>query len=484
MLLAILLVSAFPLYGQDSPADTQEEKEFSSVIITGIHRILEAIDPEDERMIQAETAQRNAAQGLQEGMEANSEIPEDQNSRALQRRSILRRLIIAAIIILIQAIIIAVIWLLFKHFDKVVLTSTKTKIKPLTIKKARLLSTKQIVNLIEYGLKIAKYIITAFQLYLTIPLVFSLFPLTQNLAATLFGYILNPLKTILLGIVFFIPNLITIIIILMITRYVLRGIKFLATQIEREKLVLPGFYAEWAHPTYNILRVLLYAFTVVVIYPYLPGSGSPVFQGVSVFVGVIFSLGSSSAISNLMAGFVITYMRPFKIGDRIQVQGVIGNVVEKSLIVVRIKTNKNEYVTFPNQMILGSNIINYYTSVTEEEEGLILHASITMGYAIPWTKVHELLIGAALATTDILETPKPYVLQSALDDYYAHYEINAYTKAVDRIPGIYSELYHNIQDQFKNAGIDMTAPSYQVRLTNADSKAKVTTDIPLEPNNN
>ncbi|GHV86961.1 hypothetical protein AGMMS50255_2570 [Spirochaetia bacterium] len=377
----------------------------------------------------------------------------------------LQRIGIALGIIAAQVLLIWLVWqIFFKWLTRKVLGWGQKNIKPLHIKKLHLLSTGQILTSIEFLFRILKYVITVFQLFLTLPLIFSLFPVTQHLASTLFGYVLNPLKNIVTGTVHFIPNLITIVIILWATKYLIRFLKFFATQIEKEKLVLPGFYADWAQPTFNILRVLVYAFTVVVIYPYLPGSGSAVFQGVSVFVGIIFSLGSSTAIGNLIAGLVITYMRPFKIGDRIQFQNITGFVVEKSLIVIRIKTHKNEYVTFPNMMVLNSSIINYNTSSDEDEEGLILHADVTMGYGVPWTQVHEILIAAALETSCVLKSPKPFVLQTALDDFYANYQINLYTKEVNRVPRIYSELYEHLQDGFKAAGIDLTAPSYHIRL--------------------
>jgi small-conductance mechanosensitive channel len=363
---------------------------------------------------------------------------------------------------------IVLIWLVWQKFFKWLTIKVvgwgQKNIKPLNIKKLHVLSTKQILGVIEFLLRILKYVITVFQLFLTLPIIFSLFPVTQNLASTLFGYILNPLKNIAIGIISFIPNLITIVIILWVTKYVIRFLKFFTVQIEKEKLVIPGFYADWASPTFNILRVLVYAFTVVVIYPYLPGSGSAVFQGVSVFIGVIFSLGSSSAIGNLIAGLVITYMRPFKVGDRIQFQNVTGFVVEKSLTVIRIRTHKNEFVTFPNTMVLNSSIVNYNTSADEQEEGLIIHADITMGYSVPWTQVHEILIAAALQTSHVQKTPKPFVLQTALDDFYAKYQINAYTKDVDRVPRIYSELYENLQNGFKDAGIDLTSPAYRINV--------------------
>jgi small-conductance mechanosensitive channel len=383
----------------------------------------------------------------------------------------IQRLGIALGIIAGQILFIWFSWYLFRRLNIKIEKSGGEKIKPLTIKKFKLLTTKQIIQVIQILLKMLKYLITVIQLVMTVPIVFSLFPETENLASTIFGYILTPVKNIGLGIVRYIPNLFTIVVIIVITRYVLRALNFLFTQITRGKLVIPGFYADWAYPTYKILQVLFIAFTVAMIFPYLPGSDSGIFRGVSVFIGVIFSLGSTTAIGNLVAGLVITYMRPFKIGDRVQIKEITGFVVEKNMMVVRLKTHKNEYVTFPNLIILGSNIINYTTSSDEDEEGLILHAEITFGYATPWQTIHDILIKAALVTNYVQENPKPFVLQQAMDDFYAHYQINCYTKEVDKVPAIYAMLYENIQNGFREAGIDMTAPHYGVNLIRKEEKS-------------
>jgi len=376
--------------------------------------------------------------------------------------SLLKRILIALAIIAGQVILILFVWYLFKRMEIKLEHTNSDKIKPLIIKNLKVLTTKQIVKVIEVLLRILKYVITLLQLFITIPIIFSLFEPTKDLASTLFGYFLNPLKKIALDAVGFIPNLFTIAIIIVITHYVLKALRFFTTQIEKGKLKLPGFYTDWAAPTYKILQVLLIAFTVAIIYPYLPGSDSRAFQGVSVFVGIIFSLGSSTAIGNLVAGLVITYMRPFKIGDRVQIKEITGFVVEKNLMVVRLKTHKNEYVTFPNLMILGSNIINYNTSSDEDEEGLIIFAEVTFGYSTPWQTVHDILINAAYATEKIQKNPKPFVLQTKLDDFYACYQINCYTKDVGRVPAIYTMLYENIQNGFKEAGLDMTSAHYRV----------------------
>jgi len=369
-----------------------------------------------------------------------------------------KRLGIAAVVVTVQAFLIWLVWFLVKKLSTKIETSAGSRIKPLTIRNYKLLTSKQITDVILFSLRILKYLITIFQLFITVPIVFSLFPSTRRLASGIFGHIIDPLKTILLDTIRYIPNLITIVIILVIIKYVIRALKFFAKQIANEKVTIPGFYADWAWPTFNLMRVLLYAFTVAIIYPYLPGSESRVFQGVSVFVGLIVSLGSSTAIGNLVAGLVITYMRPFKIGDRIKIKDITGFVVEKSAFVVRLRNIKNEFITFPNLTVLNSEVINYNTS--GEQEGLILHAKITMGYDVPWRDVYKILISAATKTPHIQETPKPFVLQSSLDDFYATYELNVYTKQIERVLLIYSLLYQNIQDEFKNAGISMFAPHF------------------------
>ncbi|MDR0321606.1 MAG: mechanosensitive ion channel family protein [Treponema sp.] len=375
--------------------------------------------------------------------------------------SFLQRLGIALGIVAGQALLIWLIWFLFKRLEIKLESTGKEKIKPIFINKFKLLTEKQIIKVIKVILRIVKYLITVIQLFLTIPIIFSFFQATKDIASTIFGYILNPLKDVGASAVGYIPNLFKIVIFVLITHYILKGLKFLSKQIENGKLKINGFYEDWAKPTYKILQVLLWAFTLAIIYPYLPGSDSRAFQGVSVFIGIIFSIGSTSAIGNLVAGFVITYMRPFKIGDRVQIKEITGFVVEKNLMVVRLKTHKNEYVTFPNLIILSSNIINYNTSCDENEEGLIIFAEVTFNYSTPWQKVHDILINAALATKYVQQRPKPFVLQTKLDDFYACYQINCYTKEIDKVPQIYTMLYENIQIGFKEAGLDMTSMHYQ-----------------------
>jgi small-conductance mechanosensitive channel len=359
------------------------------------------------------------------------------------------------------------IWLTWKFAGfaaKKLQTYGKAHFRPIKFKKIVLMDVGHMLGLSVQILTVLKLVLSLIQLVITIPLVFHQFEATRNLSEKLFSYILTPLKQFVFGVINYIPNLFAIAIIIIIARYIMRTIKFFTNQIERKKLVIPGFYADWARPTFNILRILIFAFTIAFIYPYLPNSDSDIFKGISVLVGVIFSLGSSSVISNLIAGIVMTYMRPFRVGDRIKINDITGFVVERGPMSTRVRTHKNEFVSFPNQMILNTSVTNYNSSIVDNFDGYIVNTKITMGYDVPWHIVHEILINAALKIEYTEKTPAPFVNQTKLDDFYCWYEINAYTKNVSMLPAIYSELHKNIQDGFAAANISMYAPHYQVRL--------------------
>ena len=333
-----------------------------------------------------------------------------------------------------------------------------TKLKPISIQDYELLDTQRQVNLLIFLSNLLRYVLVFLQLLITVPLLFVIFPQTKGLADTIFSYIWNPVKDILVGIVDYIPNLFTIFIIWYAIKYLVRFVHYLSREIEAGRLKFGGFYPDWAMPTFHIIRFLLYAFMIAMIYPYLPGSRSGVFQGISVFVGLIISLGSSTVIGNIIAGLVITYMRPFKLGDRIQLNDTTGNVIEKTPLVTRIRTPKNEVVTIPNSFIMSSHTVNYSSSA--REYGLIIHSEVTIGYDAPWRQVHQLLIEAALNTPGVIDDPRPFVLETSLSDWYPVYQINAYIREADKLAQIYSDLHQNIQDRFNEAGVEIMSPHY------------------------
>lgn len=340
------------------------------------------------------------------------------------------------------------------------------------VKDYTLLDAKRQIYLALLLSNFLRWMLIVVLVYTAIPTLFGLFPWTENFAQTLIQYIFDPIKKIGSGIWNFLPNLFAIIIIVTVFRYALKGIRFFKQEIAEKKLKIPGFYADWAEPSFQILRVILYAFMFVLVFPYLPGSDSPVFQGVSVFLGFLFTFGSAGSLSNIIAGIVLTYMRLFKIGDRVKIGDVLGDVIEKSMLVTRIKTVKNEIISIPNTTVMSSHTINY-NNEAEMGMGLILHSTVTIGYDTPWRDMHKALLSAASRTHLLLKEPKPFVLQTSLDDFYVSYQINAYTKEPNKQANIYSELHQHIQDCCFEMGIEILSPHYRAaRDGNASSIPK------------
>ena len=346
----------------------------------------------------------------------------------------------------------------FAKIEKRIQALKDTTLKAIKIQSYEILNTEKQVALLLVANRIVKWIVVLLQLLISLPIIFGIFPSTKGFALQLLDYFLVPIKKITFGVIGYIPNLISIFVIWYATKWLVRLARYVALEIENGNLKVKNFFPEWAMPTFHIVRILLYTFMIAMVYNYLPGSDSGVFQGISVFIGLIISLGSSTLIANLMAGLVITFMRPFRLGDRIKLNDTVGDIIEKTPLVTRVKTPKNEIVTVPNSFVMSSMTTNYSSSA--QEYGLIIHTDVTFGYEVPWQQVHQLMIQAALATPHIEAEPRPFVLQTKLDDWYVVYQINAYTRRPEQMAGIYSQLHANIQDIFHEAGIEVMSPHF------------------------
>ncbi len=337
-----------------------------------------------------------------------------------------------------------------------------TRIPDLHIFGSTLLTAARVADLITEIIRILRLGIVFLILGIYGSLLLSFFPWTKGLSKEIFQYFRAAVGALWGSFTDYLPNLFFLVLIFFITRYILRIIRFFFTEIRRGRLVFSGFYPEWAKPTYNIVRFAVLAFAATIAFPYLPGSNTPAFRGISVFLGILFSLGSSGAVANFVSGIILTYSRAFIIGDRVQIADTVGDVIEKTLLVTRVNTPKNVVVTIPNAMVLGSHIANFSGSSRHETTPpLVLHTTITLGYDLPWPKVHEALVAAARATELILVDPPPFVLQTSLDDFYVSYELNAYTETPEQIPRIYSDLHQNIQDICNESGFEILSPHYR-----------------------
>lgn len=335
-------------------------------------------------------------------------------------------------------------------------------IPAIRIRNVEVLGPEQLTQLLAQlaqGLQRLLYLIT-FGFYIV--LLLSYFPATKAIGRLA----LDEIKTSLLGLgqgfVSYFPDLFTLLTIGLVTYYVLKFLKRFFVAVRRKKITIEGFYPDWAQPTSRLLAALIIALAGVVAFPYFPGFGSPAFQGISLFLGVLFSLGSTSVVTNVVAGVVLIYTRAFQPGDRVKIGDSIGDIVDKTLLVTRMRTIKNVVITIPNSTITNSEIVNYSAAQNDPNEPpLILNTTITLGYDVPWPKVHATLIRAAEATGPVLSEPKPFVLQTSLDDFYVSYELNVYTEKPAIMAKIYSELHQNIQDQCNAADIEILSPHYR-----------------------
>jgi len=298
--------------------------------------------------------------------------------------------------------------------------------------------------------------VVLFEIYII--LVLGFFPSTRYLGYKLNRWTISELGGLGGALWDYLPNLVVVAIVLITARVLIRVNHFLFREIDQGTVAVRGFYPDWAQPTAKLVRILILAATAVVVFPYLPGSSSPAFRGISVFLGVLLSLGSTSAVAHAVAGTILIYMRSFRVGDFVKIGETVGEVIETTLLVTRICTQKKEIVTIPNGSVLGGVVVNY--SAEARKQGVIFYTTVSIGYTAPWQKVCDLLVSAALATKDISKQPRPFVLQSSLDDFYVSYELNAFTLYPQNMQFIYSSLHQNIQDKFNEGGIEINSPHF------------------------
>jgi small-conductance mechanosensitive channel len=299
-------------------------------------------------------------------------------------------------------------------------------------------------------------ILLLFVIYLQIA--FSFLPLTRGYALTVLQYLLEPIQTLWRGLLREVGNIFTILVLVVLTRYTLKGLKWLLYEAAEGRVTVPGIAQEWGVPLYKILRIIVIALAAVMIYPYVPGSDTEAFKGLSLFAGALFTLGASGTIGNFIGGLIAIFVGAFRIGDVVKIGDVLGVVTETTMTLTRVRTPLNTIVSVPNISILNGQLINY--SIMARTEGVILTTGVTIGYDAPWRTVHGLLLEAASRTARIEKTPVPFVLQTSLDDFYVSYQLNVYTREPQFMRLIYGELHANIQDAFNAGGVEIMSAHY------------------------
>ncbi len=296
--------------------------------------------------------------------------------------------------------------------------------------------------------------------YLLIPLLLGLFPPTQGIAAGLRGQLKGLVAAFFGGVVQAIPNLLSISVILAITILAIRTSNAWFHAVDRGRVRLPGFYQEWALPTARLAAIVLMLAGLAAAFPYIPGSGSRVFQGAGLLVGVLAALGSSAIASNIISGLMLIYTRAFREGDRVEINGVIGVVQDRALLVTRLQTPRNELVSIPNATVIGASVVNFSFSRREIQQPVALATTITIGYDVPWRQVHHLMLSAARSVAGITDEIEPFVLQTSLNDFHISYELNAFVRDAGTYRQTLSEVLGALQDQFAAAGVEILSPGY------------------------
>lgn len=371
-------------------------------------------------------------------------------------------LLVNTIVVVVTALFFWIVyWVVFRIFNRLSQRVLKedSQVKPLRIQRQEILSSREVANILNRTFQVISWIIRLWLVLAFLNTVLGLFNWSRDASESLAANLAEIVGGILRAFIDYLPDMLTAAVIIAISYGFLKLVKLVFEGVEKQRIKVPGFYPEWSKTSYGLLRLLIIALTMVVVFPYLPGSDSPAFQGVSIFFGVLLSLGSTSAVANVVAGIVITYTRAFRKGDWVDVGGSEGKVVERTSFVTRIRTSKNVEISIPNATVMGGRVINY--SSQAKRTGITLHTGVTIGYDVPWPTVQKLLLDAALKTEHIEQEPPPFVLQTSLDDNYVAYELNAFTCNAGLRPRIYSELHANILDSFHAAGVEITSPHYR-----------------------
>ncbi len=346
-----------------------------------------------------------------------------------------------------------------RRVERSIAARYKDRVQGVSIKSFEVIQGQRIWAVLSAAIRTLRVVAGLVLLFLYLEFVLSQFPWTRPVAVRLGAWALDPVVTLGRGVVAYLPNVVFLAILFVVIRYVLKVTRLFFNGVERGTVTIAGFDPEWAQPTYKIARVFVVGFALVIAYPYIPGSETPAFKGLSIFLGVLVSLGSSSAISNVVAGYTLVYRRAFKVGEVVKIEDVFGVVMEIRLLVTHFRTVKNEEVIVPNSKILNSDVINY--SSLARTRGLILHTTVGIGYETPWRQVDAMLMLAADRTAGLLKDPVPFVRQKSLGDFAVVYELNAYCNNPLEMRALYSAMHQSILDVFNEYGVQIMTPAYE-----------------------
>jgi small-conductance mechanosensitive channel len=351
----------------------------------------------------------------------------------------------------------ALLWLMPRTID-LLMARYRPKMEGLEAKAFGMLDADQFWGIFEQSVRAAWWLVLVVIAYAYVDMALAQFPWTRYASHWLLNLVMDPLRIMAQGVAQSMPGLAFIAILIIVVRYLLMWLRLFFLGVGSGSVRISGFEPEWAKPTFNAVRIVIVALTLVVAYPYIPGSGTDAFKGISVLAGVLVSIGSSNMLGNVIAGYVLIYQKAFHVGDRVTIGEHVGDIMEIKQQVTIMRTVHSEEVVIPNSAVLGSQIVNY--SATARKGGFIVYSSVTIGYDTPWRQVEAMLLAAAERTPGLLKDPKPFVLKRALEDFYVKYELNAYSRDASQLLQLYSALHQNILDEFNEHGVQIMSPHF------------------------
>ncbi|HEX6898585.1 MAG TPA: mechanosensitive ion channel domain-containing protein [Thermoanaerobaculia bacterium] len=335
----------------------------------------------------------------------------------------------------------------------------RERVHAVAIQSFEVLRAEQLLTVVRDLVRLGKGIVLALIGYLFLQYALAQFPWTRAAADRLGEWIVNPLRLLGGSLVEHLPDLIFLLVLYFVVRGVLRLLRLFFDAVGRGDVSFEHFDSDWADPTYKLVRLAVIALGIVIAYPYIPGSSSEAFKGISIFFGVLVSLGASSIVGNAIAGFTMIYRRAFREGDMVRYGDILGRVTKVRLMVTHLRTPKNEEVVLPNSKLLADEIVNYTTLA--QDHGLILHTQVNIGYGTPWRQVEAMLLEAARRTPGLAAEPPPYVLLKSLGEFAVTYEINVPCADPPLMPRLYAELHRRILDVFNEYGVQIMTPAYE-----------------------
>ncbi len=443
------------LVGQQIRGPVTAQPFDGGALISIAGRVVLVLTPPDVDSLSGETLEAASAKAVARLQQALAEAGEARNFG-----TVLRSAVIAAIGIILG---LTALWIIARVQRKI--TGRFVAVAEKTVSRSKIADLEMLRGLhlvdFERGLVTsAKVALDLVVVYWALTFVLRQFPYTRPWGESLRGFLVVTVENLGLGILNGLPGLFTVVLIFLITRFMVRVISLWFGAVERGSVSARWIYPETAQPTRRLLTALLWLFGAVVAYPYLPGSQTEAFKGVSVFLGLMLTIGSSGLVSQIMSGFMITYSRALRMGDFVKVGDVEGNVIHLGILSTKIKTLRNEDVTIPNAVVVSQTTTDY--SRFGDSDGVFVPTSVTIGYDTPWRQVHALLLEAAGRTEGLRADPKPVVLQAALEDFYVKYTLLFCLKRQETRPFTLDTLHANIQDLFNQYGVQIMSPNYVV----------------------